>query len=832
MALIVQKYGGTSVSDAERIQSVAGRIARQAKAGDRLVIVVSAMGDTTDELLALADQMTDEPEERELDLLLSTGEIVSSTLLAMALKHIGHPAIALSGAQAGIGTDKRYGRARILKVDPHRVEAALKGGNVVIVAGFQGTTEELDVTTLGRGGSDTTAVALTAALKAERCEIYTDVDGIYTAAVWISTYTKNLQRQVDQELDTLYPDPARKSANVVIRKGRENYFCLLNMEDAVRALGTGSEARIALGLLARWALASRNGDMVGGDFPAWLVGLLGPHRTLALTDRRGECVYSACKHYRKCFIEKSVRQARRADIVIANHALVLIQAALGGDEAVLPTRYVFDEGHHVFDAADSAFSAHLSGLEAAELRRWLLGGEGGRRQGRARGLENRIGDLITGEAEAESALKALLRAARCLPGEGWLERLTSALPSGPVEVFLARVRTHVYARAKDQASAFSLEASTVEPAEPLLAAARALAVALGGLQTPLRDFIRLLAGRLDEDAEELDTASRIRIEAACRGLKRRAELTLRAWRDMLAKLAGEADPAFVDWFGVERSNRRDVDVGMHRHWVDPTVPFAEAVLKRAHGVLVTSATLRDNPPDTPEDWAAAEVRTGALHLAEPATRASLPSPFDYAALTCVIVVTDVRRQDSAQVAAAYRELFKAAGGGLGLFTAIHLLRQIHRQIAGPLEEAGITLLAQHVDPMDTGTLVDIFRFEENACLLGTDAVRDGIDVPGRSLRLIVFDRVPWPRPDILHRARRAAFGGRAYDDMMTRLRLKQAYGRLVRKAGDRGIFVVLDAMLPTRLTTAFPDGVQVLRLGLAEAVAETGRFLNHNIDID
>ncbi len=200
MALIVQKYGGTSVADAERIQSVAGRIARQAEAGDRLVVVVSAMGDTTDELLALANQMTDEPEERELDLLLSTGEIVSSTLLAMALKHIGHPAIALSGAQAGIGTDKRYGRARILKVDPHRVEAALKRGNVVIVAGFQGTTEELDVTTLGRGGSDTTAVALTAALKAERCEIYTDVDGIYTADPRIEPRASKLESVSYEEM--------------------------------------------------------------------------------------------------------------------------------------------------------------------------------------------------------------------------------------------------------------------------------------------------------------------------------------------------------------------------------------------------------------------------------------------------------------------------------------------------------------------------------------------------------------------------------------------------------------------------------------------------------
>jgi aspartate kinase len=181
MALVVQKYGGTSVASAERIKAIAERIAARSRDGDRLVVVVSAMGDTTDELLALAASMTDEPEERELDLLLSTGEIVSCTLLAMALKHIGQPAVALSGAQAGIGTDTRYGRARILSVNPERVKRELERGAVVMVAGFQGITEELDITTLGRGGSDTTAVALAASLGAERCEIYTDVDGVYTA---------------------------------------------------------------------------------------------------------------------------------------------------------------------------------------------------------------------------------------------------------------------------------------------------------------------------------------------------------------------------------------------------------------------------------------------------------------------------------------------------------------------------------------------------------------------------------------------------------------------------------------------------------------------------
>jgi len=181
MPLAVQKYGGTSVAGAERIKRVAERIIARVDAGDRLVVVVSAMGDTTDELIALAQQMTDEPEARELDLLLSTGEIVSSTLLSMALKHAGQPAVALSGAQAGIGTDRRYGRARILKVDPKRVLHELEAGRVVIVAGFQGITAEEDITTLGRGGSDTTAVALAAGLGAERCEIYTDVEGIYDA---------------------------------------------------------------------------------------------------------------------------------------------------------------------------------------------------------------------------------------------------------------------------------------------------------------------------------------------------------------------------------------------------------------------------------------------------------------------------------------------------------------------------------------------------------------------------------------------------------------------------------------------------------------------------
>ncbi|MCD6299995.1 MAG: aspartate kinase [Dehalococcoidales bacterium] len=181
MALIVQKYGGSSVADAERIKNVAQRIAQAKVQGDQVVVVVSAMGDTTDELVKLAHQVSKHPDRRELDLLLSTGEIVSSTLLAMMLREMGYQAISLTGAQAGIRTDSAHSRARILEVEARRVVKELEEGNIVIVAGFQGITDEMDITTLGRGGSDTTAVALAASLGAKECQIYTDVEGIYSA---------------------------------------------------------------------------------------------------------------------------------------------------------------------------------------------------------------------------------------------------------------------------------------------------------------------------------------------------------------------------------------------------------------------------------------------------------------------------------------------------------------------------------------------------------------------------------------------------------------------------------------------------------------------------
>ena len=181
MARIVQKYGGTSLADAEKIRNAAGRIASARAGGNGVAVVVSAMGDTTDRLIELASEVSSSPSSRELDALLSTGERTSCALVAMAVRSMGLDAVSLSGAQAGIRTDARHGRARIAAVDAGRIISEMDRGRVVVVAGFQGITDDMDVTTLGRGASDLSAVAIAAALRAERCEVYTDVQGIYTA---------------------------------------------------------------------------------------------------------------------------------------------------------------------------------------------------------------------------------------------------------------------------------------------------------------------------------------------------------------------------------------------------------------------------------------------------------------------------------------------------------------------------------------------------------------------------------------------------------------------------------------------------------------------------
>ena len=610
----------------------------------------------------------------------------------------------------------------------------------------------------GTGIGKTLAYLAPASLWAERAG----------GTVWVSTFTKALQRQLDAEGARIVPDAKERARRIVVRKGRENYLCLLNLEDAMQGAFTGRAAILAH-LAGRWAAYSRDGDMVGGDLPGWLPSLFRRAGAAALTDRRGECVYAGCPHYRRCFIERAERAGREADLVIANHALVMVNAARGRPDT--PTRIVFDEGHHLFDAADSTFAVALGGQEAIEMRRWIVGPEG-RSRGRRRGLAARLLDVASYDEEGARALDAAVEAAKAMPSDGWLQRLAEGAPFGPIEALLAQVRGTVYARAKAQEAGYGLETELAEPDGALVEASAAALGALEALQKPLAALGRRLEAVLEDAPDWLDAAARARVEG------------------------------------------REYDVAIHRRWLDPTLPLARAVLEPAHGVLVTSATLRGS-----EDWGTAETRTGASHLAGPVQHFETRSPFDYGQVTEALVVTDIGRNDMAALAGAYARLIEAAGGGtLGLFTAIQRLKAVHARIADRLARAGLPLFAQHVDPIDAGTLVDMFRDDPHASLLGTDALRDGVDVPGESLRLVVMERVPWPRPTVLHAARRLAYGGSAYDDRVIKARLAQAFGRLIRRQGDRGVFVILSAAMPSRLLTAFPPEVHVSRVPLDVAI--------------
>ncbi|HUZ64048.1 MAG TPA: ATP-dependent DNA helicase, partial [Acetobacteraceae bacterium] len=411
--------------------------------------------------------------------------------------------------------------------------------------------------------------------------------------VWVSTFTRHLQRQIEGELGRLYPDPVQRRAKVVIRKGRENYLCLLNLEDAVASATGGfiQTQTIPLGLIARWAMATEDGDIQGGDLPGWLAELYGAPLLAALADRRGECIHAACPHWRRCFVEHSIRRARTAELVVANHALVMTQAAWGGlDDSTVPTRYVFDEGHHVFDAADSAFAATLSGLETAELRRWLRGAEGGR--SRARGLRRRIEELVVDRPELEAPLDAALQAAQALPAPGWSARLGEQSPElvgidagrpNPTEALLRLMRHQLLARLRgsEPSRAWGTQECDLFPVDlDLEAAAQRLDRALGRVAEPLTRLRERLLGRLDDEAEDMDAGTRNRIEAVGRSLLRRALNPLAAWQAMLRHLsepeaAPGTLPAHVFFLRLDRRpDRQEVDVGLHRHWLDPTVPFA------------------------------------------------------------------------------------------------------------------------------------------------------------------------------------------------------------------------------------------------------------------
>ena len=609
------------------------------------------------------------------------------------------------------------------------------------------------------------------------------------------------------------PTPRSARGKIVVRKGRENYLCLLNLEDALQGAFAGRAAILAQ-LVGRWAAYRKDGDMVGGDLPGWLPSLFRRAGATALTDRRGECVYAGCPHYRRCFIERAERAGREADIVIANHALVMINAARGArglaDSGSCSTRAIICSTRRIRPSRSRSAGRTRSRCGAGSSGRKAVARAAARACGAADG--RRV--LRRGRRRRRSRRRSRRRG-RCHRTAG-CSGIVEGSPFGPVEALLGEVRGTVYARAKAQDAGYGLETELAEPDGALVAAAaKALESARGAAEAACGaragGWKRCSRMRRTGSIRRRGRGSRARSTGSRGGAK-----SCSAWIALLARVGGAADPEFVDWLAIERVEGREFDIAIHRHWLDPTKPLAGAVLRQAHGVLVTSATLRGGDGS----WERAEARTGAAHLDCNVGRFEADSPFDYAACSEVLIVTDVKQGDLAGLAGAYARLIEAAGGGtLGLFTAIQRLKGgpcAHRRPAGARRPAAARAACR---PDRSGHL-------------GRHLPRRSADVAARhrraSRRRRCARQIAAAGGDGA-RAMAAADGascgaadggrGSAYDDAVVRARLAQAFGRLIRREGDRGTFVILSAAMPSRLLSAFPAGVPIRRVPLDEAIA-------------
>lgn len=365
----------------------------------------------------------------------------------------------------------------------------------------------------------------------------------------------------------------------------------------------------------------------------------------------------------------------------------------------------------------------------------------------------------------------------------------------------------------------------------------------------------LFAAKKQEDAQEtditppsepLDEKNLLAFSRLISSLWRRIMLRLQAWQEMLEEIIFYHPPAQKDEDSSQKENfiyliqklsspkdNRDShadSLTLYRYYTDPLLPFSRIFQKMTDSLTMTSATLRDR--DTPEEWDTAECQLGTPYFLMPAQKISFPSPFNYAEQARVYIINDIPRGDIKALSHGFSQLFQAShGDGLGLFTAISRLKKIYHLIAPELEAHHIPLYGQHIDKMDNNSLIDILKTEKRSCLLGTDALRDGIDVPGEGLRMVILEKTPWARHDILHQERKRllSYGHvSSYKDHYARRNLKQAFGRLIRSKDDYGVFVLLDASIPTDFYTAFPQGVSPKMLPLAQAVKEIKNFLQYH----
>ncbi len=654
-------------------------------------------------------------------------------------------------------------------------------------------------------------------------------------AVILSTHTKALQRQILRELRRFLPDEEIFDKAVAIRKGRDNYICLRNFKDYTLFNNPHPADRIAAAFLAGYILKTDDGDFIGGDFFNRLSEILPSAALTAVTDKARDCTRAACDFYQKCFVEKAEDKSKQAKIIIANHA-ALIARALTDDIDERAGHYIFDEAHHLFDIADSAFTVEMNVFSLADLRKRIAGAAKSRRSsGRsAPSVSVRLSEAIIGVNDEKFSHDLLFLSENYELSARALPDLSSFDPddqNDPFAVFFKELKQ--YAKENPEFSngqAYGYE-QAIYAHDHFPANLIKIAKEIGEIFTDTLTAERALIDSLAEKAQNADLQPGLkkRLLYFIRSIERNASAKLTIFRqltDLFYKQNPENEK-YVYLLKISTGGSREEQATLIRRSLNPAPEFATRLLHKIDGAAFASAGLRADMNEQSEKIDSfASLRTGAAYLERPLLFRHFSSPFNYAKQARIFILTDLKKNEDEKFFEAIFQLTLASeGGALALFTAVRRLLACRSRIGSRLFENGIPVFCPHADAGDQAAPADIFRETPNALLMGSDALRDGTDVPGDGLRLVIADKVPWPRPDAIHIARREIFGGREYDKILARTRLKQAFGRLIRQKDDRGCFVLASSECPSELLTAFPKEAIITRCDTAQAAREIKAFL-------
>lgn len=688
--------------------------------------------------------------------------------------------------------------------------------------------------------------------------------------IWISTFTRYLQHQALVETRGFYePQKLQQFPSPIqLRKGRENYLCLLNLEDMIARSNWDKQIISAAALIVRWYYHHQDGDFSAHHFPSWLSEIFPYHMIGGLADRRGECVHQACPHHDYCFIEQANEYTQDADVIIANHAYMIYQlfhaACPSGGRANHIEKLVVDEAHQLFHVADQFFAGELTIGALRDLRLWIVGRKTVRQSRKPRGLAKRCEGLLS-DADQEIIAELIFYLGELVSDKPY-DNIISGQTANSGEAFLHQFyitmcdheqkNTDKYRQRLIYSSEFMLEGKDklyiddilIEKAHIFIEKLKKFQKTTKNLTQKFADLQKTLQQEIStEESDQKHLQQQYKSLQQCDSLMQQIELRILApvngWIDMIDELilspekpTQEDINATIDWAEITREQGEINDIGMFRHLRDPMPAFAHLLRNVGCDIAITSATLTSAVSSDDADILAKEKefaakRTGLAYLDKPPDYYQFTSPFDYATQANIILINDLprRNRDMGALSNAFSQLFTAAGGGgMGIFTATARLKSSYMSIKTSLSKSNIPLYAQHIDVYSLANLLAIFKEDTHSCIIGTDALCDGVDVPGNGLRLIVMEHIPWPRGGLLHQQRRQYFGNRDYDMALTRLRLRQTFGRLIRSIHDKGVFVILESSLPSDLRAAFPNDVVIQQCNLNDACMFITEFFNKN----